>query len=1265
MFKHFLKGLMVLGCVALTAPAWAADGDNRTTTPSETKFYRIKSAYSGFTATKMVYANGFNMSWKTLDETDPSSIWLFTPGSEENKYHMRSAFNGLYQQTQTGNSQDFLLDATETEVTIHPIDETGQVYITNTQAVHAGGWRGTMGNVVSWLETGDANSASSWYIESIEEDDVILNNLKEHYLSAIAHLSASHQSKFTSEVAVINNNASTPVELVDAYTAIATKLPELIGFTQITSEAMLQTGGKYVVGVIGANTTVWTPQNPLCYIANGDGNNFDFVSKPNLDFTTDMIWTANVNESYICDNTNSIHNGPHKVLQLSQDFNGTAKAIKLNLNTAKPLGTTDEASTNIEFVPIETEDFADELLFQFHINPSSNIHFQQIYGVNANGGIGHYSRVSALWDTNLTGSGSDAGNSYSGLHRVYMVIDSDDFPGAAEIVWKALKEEECAASMSEAYMEQVNALELPDISAYTNASTFIDDLRKEFRKELFFLESDYMATITPVTVKYNTGNAGGWNHTLLDTKGAFAKIIAHNGTSEGLAGNITKIDDNTFDFRNGTTKRSRYEIECFNPAFSIIGVSFKASSTATTEYVTVDGEDIRITSTPQTIIATTPTLEFHGNNQAVKITDLKIKYRRTNVESAYPTESGWYSILSTHNNDAYAGKWAVNLERDVHQANTSNYYPLAVSDGFSDAPASNLIYIEVSGNNRYLKSSNGHYVNQNGTSSRARGGNTQFRDYDGSNCAMSIGTYWNHYQPTVDGVVYDLIGQGSGAGANRWAVFKESPEELYDIWTVNITNAPNASAIQDDVRVQCTNAENKGLGKVFNHGNFFFTKGATVTANDFVADLLEDGSKSPVITVNNSTKTVNVVYYSKAELVELHYNSIDNIYGPYRNVGLFDEEVVDAAVAAHKAKVDIAAGEDNVISIEEVEAMDAATAGASFTDALREIRNTAAGKLVQFKNLNHTTLYLSVAPVQAGSDSYHAIGVTDKTALNTLWQIELADAEQGTMYLKNYGTGLWMQNHVRNTGGEANIPVSAAESDAVPFVIEACIAGSARTSVVGFKDTVSSSREYLHQTSNNGNRLVKWDSPSGSPASGWMVMLADNDEISDNFVVSFDKTTENGHVMVFSHLNGITLHDAYFDAHHSIVIKKAEAAMRKVQARDGEGDEASSDDIIVTPDKLVHDDSEGRVYFPINENDVLEEGQTYVATIPAGLVKIGNDKISKATTHTFTYTSDNTTGITEVENTSNGEVIYDLQGRRLMKAGHGINIVNGRKVVVK
>ena len=47
------------------------------------------------------------------------------------------------------------------------------------------------------------------------------------------------------------------------------------------------------------------------------------------------------------------------------------------------------------------------------------------------------------------------------------------------------------------------------------------------------------------------------------------------------------------------------------------------------------------------------------------------------------------------------------------------------------------------------------------------------------------------------------------------------------------------------------------------------------------------------------------------------------------------------------------------------------------------------------------------------------------------------------------------------------------------------------------------------------------------------------------------------------------------------------------------------------------------------------------------------------------YVSGAETGVTNVNVNENNDAIYDVQGRKLSKVQHGVNIVNGKKVVVK
>ncbi len=84
------------------------------------------------------------------------------------------------------------------------------------------------------------------------------------------------------------------------------------------------------------------------------------------------------------------------------------------------------------------------------------------------------------------------------------------------------------------------------------------------------------------------------------------------------------------------------------------------------------------------------------------------------------------------------------------------------------------------------------------------------------------------------------------------------------------------------------------------------------------------------------------------------------------------------------------------------------------------------------------------------------------------------------------------------------------------------------------------------------------------------------------------------------------------------------------------------------------------------ELEGLEEGK-YKIEAPAGMFLV-NGKSSAAVSRSFTVHSDgSTTGVKEISaEAANGvQVIFDLQGRRLSAPIKGVNIINGKKVLVK
>lgn len=85
-------------------------------------------------------------------------------------------------------------------------------------------------------------------------------------------------------------------------------------------------------------------------------------------------------------------------------------------------------------------------------------------------------------------------------------------------------------------------------------------------------------------------------------------------------------------------------------------------------------------------------------------------------------------------------------------------------------------------------------------------------------------------------------------------------------------------------------------------------------------------------------------------------------------------------------------------------------------------------------------------------------------------------------------------------------------------------------------------------------------------------------------------------------------------------------------------------------------------YYTIPVN--LTEAGTYAFVIPEGFFE--NDEMALNAEVTVTWTIEEKEGINSITNvTVNGQTIYDLQGRKVSKAGKGIYIINGEKTLVK
>ncbi len=285
--------------------------------------------------------------------------------------------------------------------------------------------------------------------------------------------------------------------------------------------------------------------------------------------------------------------------------------------------------------------------------------------------------------------------------------------------------------------------------------------------------------------------------------------------------------------------------------------------------------------------------------------------------------------------------------------------------------------------------------------------------------------------------------------------------------------------------------------------------------------------------------------------------------------------------------------------------------------------------LVHNRNANYSNCYLTVS-------EDHTAPTSDASDVNAVWSF----VPSGAGYLM---TSAATGNSLSYTTGT---------SQAIPVVEEGLpysIGYNSRLHAFNFTlvptdDVTNVSYYALHQ---GGNSLVcKWIA-NNIEGSHWTLELLSEADVEINPVIE-----TNGHRITLP--EGVELNDHESAAGHQMTITRIvdveAAAARRVAPVDGVHTITATD---FDENKSV-------------ELEGLEEGK-YKIEAPAGMFLV-NGKSSAAVSRSFTVHSDgSTTGVKEISaEAANGvQVIFDLQGRRLSAPIKGVNIINGKKVLVK
>lgn len=226
-------------------------------------------------------------------------------------------------------------------------------------------------------------------------------------------------------------------------------------------------------------------------------------------------------------------------------------------------------------------------------------------------------------------------------------------------------------------------------------------------------------------------------------------------------------------------------------------------------------------------------------------------------------ESGWYQmrqVVGVTRTDISA-----TAPRYVYSAETAKdgkYY--FASDAAQKSDATAFVYVDNTDGKYAIKSINGKWGDFVAISSNTKPATYDITQMDTNNPTQyRVGTssYWEDWSN------WNYIAGSRNSGNARFEFSKVNPADNYDVYSVVATGDFNPNTMQ--ITVTNTLDSNKGTKTVYNGGSFFFTKGTTVTQDNFT--ITEKGT-------TGLSKTVKIDATAKKMVVEYTLDDKENKY---------------------------------------------------------------------------------------------------------------------------------------------------------------------------------------------------------------------------------------------------------------------------------------------------------------------------------------------------------------------------------------------------
>ncbi len=733
-------------------------------------------------------------------------------------------------------------------------------------------------------------------------------------------------------------------------------------------------------------------------------------------------------------------------------------------------------------------------------------------------------------------------------------------------------------------------------------------------------------TLTPTTVDPAPGNS--YKTSVIGHQNNFVKLYCEHANIKVLS---TGFELHCGQEQNGRT--AVYTLTSCHPGYEVTGFSFTLSTNeASTNTITINGQETDLNSADQTVVGTGNTFTIKGTQDSDNstnfpvATNISVTLAPTGVTSATPTESGWYKIYNVvcNSNNAYPGMQV--YTQDSEFLHSGGYYAMVV-DPRAGKEAAGYMYFNVISDKNTFQSPNGHYINENGTSSVGVPSATVRLASDGD--LTQIGHYWNSY---VEGSKH-MVGQSSGASDARWAIVKVSDEELagYDIWTVNINVTDRNTSLGNYVKLVYDSENNKGVSAVYNNGKLFVTKGTTISAEDLTFDFARDWQvNEPEITINNTDHTISVTF--SPDVLRNHYVRINASTPRFfydMNVGgnpKFSEDT-NSAIYYYNA-------DGRLVHFGE---------GRAATRTSTSNKHELAGSTTAAQNANLNDNAMQISFVACNRNNVNMFG-----RHYVVWDFDAS--KYALLYCAvdgAIGKGSIAKSTIQTASALNSLPwtFKVEYVNELPVKIGADGKGSLIAPVAVTVPSVSDDFTfYTAKTNSDGTvgfeEVTQGDIPANTPI---VIKRTSGEAQVCNVTVNYNHVDAPATRAAETESN-----DRFFGSY-----------LATVAPTPAEGEAL-----------YVKCATEGCD----NDNDVVFSKVEAGSTIPAGTIafKAVNDSEGE-TPATLTLdlgaANSGTTSINSIyvenEHDAADDAIYDLQGRRLAAPVRGINIINGKKILVK